>query len=139
MILISVNVHNAKIKVGKMTNYQKGYSFEADFVKNLREEKTVVLAERFHKSVGPNWKPDFEELNRFGNYKVKHAPIDCWYLTTDGKMHFVQNKRNVKISTDEMLDLVSFAMDMEDSADVILATKVKKQIYVWTLKKAYVK
>lgn len=115
-----------------MTNYQKGYHFEASTVKDLRENPEVFLAERFHKSVGPVWKPDYENLNNFGNYKSKHAPIDIWWLTKEG-MNFAQNKKGYHITTEEMLDLVMFAWDMEGIASVHLITKIRRKTHIWKI------
>lgn len=122
-----------------MSNYQKGYSFEAQFVKEKRESEYIVLAERFHKSVGPFWKPDFDSLNRFGNYKPKYAPVDTWYLSRDGIMFFSQLKRNTMIGTDEMLDLLLFSMDMENYAKVQLVNRIKRKSVVWQLSNSYVR
>lgn len=115
-----------------MTNYQKGYSFEALTIRELREDPKVFIADRFLKSVGPVWKPDYENLNRWGNYKSKHAPVDIWWLTEDG-MNFAQNKKGVFISTAEMLDLVMFSWDMEKAARVHLITRMKKKTHTWQI------
>lgn len=118
------------------SNYSKGYNFEAQFVKSLREDESFVMADRFHKSVGPMWKPDHDRLNRFGNYMDKHAPIDVWAIDHTGRMHMYQNKAKTMISTSEMLDLIEFAWEFKETITVGLVTKPKgrgKKTKVWIL------
>ena len=120
-----------------MTNYSKGYTFEYQTIRQLREDPDVLLAERFHKSVGPFWKKDYDRMETRGGVKnqdwaPKHAPIDIWWLAKDG-MHFAQNKKGYKITTEEMLDLILFAWEMEGSAKVHLITKINRKVHSWEI------
>lgn len=95
---------------------------------------------RFFESVGPIWR-DYEHPGIRG-YPHHHAPIDTFYVDQSG-VHFVQNKyssiKRPEISTEEMLDLVLLAMDLEGIATVELASKQsRKETFIWRLRNTYV-
>lgn len=120
-----------------MTNYSKGYNFENQIVKEIRNRPDVLLVGRFHKSVGPHWKKDYDRIEKRGrgnnqDYAPKYAPVDIWWLTNEG-MNFAQNKKGYDISTEEMLELLEFAWYVKDSADVYLITKKKRSVFQWKL------
>lgn len=120
-----------------MTNYAKGYRLENLIVQSMRNDG--FLSERFHKSIGPHWKYDYDRVivkDKAEHYGTKHAPIDVWWLDAE-KYNLAQCKNNTKISTDEMLDLVLFAMDYPQ-ANTWLITKMNRKLYHWKLSNHYI-
>lgn len=121
-----------------MTHYQQGYKFEADFIKGLRADPNVLMADRFLKSIGPVWGFDYENLDRWGNYKRRHAPIDIWWLTKDGMSHYAQLKKgDYGVQTPEMLDLIMFADYCGGCAEVYLISKKGKKVHTWKIGHIY--
>lgn len=116
-----------------MSNKSKGTRFESEYLSS----KQKILGDRFYSSVGPKWRDSEHPMVR--GYPHHHAPIDSFYVDDTG-VHFVQNKYGSKPfpDTNEMLDLLLLAMDLDGLATVELATKYPRQkVLIWRFSNRY--
>ena len=98
-------------------NYRAGAGFESRRLNQLLEDKTAVKGARYYASKGI---------------------CDIWYVDQNGLMHDEQLKYSrvtkPRISTEEFLRLLQYAMDVEGIMKVSLVSKQsRKPIMVWDL------
>lgn len=114
-------------------NKARGNRWEYQYL----DQQDKIFGYRFYESVGPIWRnSEFDGTPCFPRHR---APIDTFYVDRKG-VHFVQNKYGERPfpDTDEMLDLLLFAMDVDGLATVELATKYPRQKpLIWVFNNKY--